>query len=268
MTPKTVIITDLDGTLLHPRTYSFEEARPALSLIKQRGIPLVLCSSKTKSEMEVYRERFGNSAPFISENGGGIFIPEGYFPFPVTGETKDGYRVIALGRPYNEIRQVLRNLREQFRMNIRGFGDMSVQEIAGLTGLPLSESEFAKERGFDEPFIFEEAGEGRDVFLKAIQDAGYRWTRGKFYHILGDNDKGKAVQILKGLYERSFGAVKTIGIGDNLNDLSLLKVVDCPVIVRKEDGSYEPGISLPGLIRADGVGPEGWNRAVMRLLSS
>lgn len=74
-----IIFTDLDGTLLHPNIYSFAKARPALNLIKEEGIPLVLCSSKTRAEMEVYRERLGNNHPFVSENGGGIFIPKDCF---------------------------------------------------------------------------------------------------------------------------------------------------------------------------------------------
>ena len=36
-TPKLVIFTDLDGTLLDRNTYSFEPALPALRLIRQKG---------------------------------------------------------------------------------------------------------------------------------------------------------------------------------------------------------------------------------------
>src|SRR3990172_5211841 len=102
---KLVIFTDLDGSLLHPKSYSFEDAAPALELIRERGIPLVLCSSKTRAELEVYRQRLGNHHPFIAENGGGIYIPEGYFPFPFECETKSGYRVISLGLSYGDIRK-------------------------------------------------------------------------------------------------------------------------------------------------------------------
>ena len=51
---KIIVFTDLDGTLLHPRTYSFEAAMPALKLIKEKDVPLILCSSKTRAEIEVY----------------------------------------------------------------------------------------------------------------------------------------------------------------------------------------------------------------------
>ena len=70
---KIIVFTDLDGTLLHPRTYSFEAAMPALKLIKEKDVPLILCSSKTRAEIEVYRKKLDNQHPFVSENGGGIF---------------------------------------------------------------------------------------------------------------------------------------------------------------------------------------------------
>ena len=70
---KIIIFTDLDGTLLDYASYSFAKAETALAYIKQRSIPLIICSSKTKKEILVYREKLGIKEPFISENGGGIF---------------------------------------------------------------------------------------------------------------------------------------------------------------------------------------------------
>ncbi len=267
---KIIIITDLDGTLLHPKTYSFEAARPALDLIKERKIPLILCSSKTKAEIEVYRKRLNNKHPFISENGGGIFIPDGYFPFPIDAEIKDGYRIIVLGKPYSEIRNAFIEIRQRLGIKAKGFGDMTAEEIAVLANLPLTEAALAKERDFDEPFIFEVDANNEskiEGFLKAIEDSGLHWTQGRFYHILGDNDKGKAVKILKGFYEKAYGRIATIGLGNMFNDLPLLKEVDYPVLVQNEGGSYDERVNLPNLIRADGIGPEGWNKAVLRLIN-
>lgn len=49
-----IILPDLDGTLLDPRhAYSFQEALPALKAINHRHIPLILCSSKTRAEIEL-----------------------------------------------------------------------------------------------------------------------------------------------------------------------------------------------------------------------
>ena len=79
---KTVVFSDLDGTLLDESSYSFKDALPAVRLLQLRAIPLVLCSSKTRAEIEPCRLSLHNRHPFISENGGGIFIPPGYFSAP------------------------------------------------------------------------------------------------------------------------------------------------------------------------------------------
>jgi mannosyl-3-phosphoglycerate phosphatase len=264
---KSVIFTDLDGTLLHPKTYSFEEARAALREIVKRKIPLVLCSSKTRAEIEVWRKRLDNGHPFISENGGGVFIPGEYFPFPAGGLPRSEYLVTILGLPYDRIRKTFTSLREELDAHVRGFGDMDTDEVAKLTGLSREDAALAKEREFDEPFVLEQPFANTDAFLRAIEARGCHWTRGRFHHITGENDKGKAALLLKELYQKQYGPVTTIGLGDSLNDLPLLRVVDYPVLVRKEDGSYDENISLPNLIRADGVGPLGWNRAVTRFLA-
>jgi mannosyl-3-phosphoglycerate phosphatase family protein len=266
---KIIIFTDLDGTLLHPKTYSFQEAMPALTLIRERKVPLVLCSSKTRAEIEVWRTKLGNNHPFITENGGGIFAPVGYFPVTTDDRSSGDYVVRSIGAPYDSLRKEFVRLRSVMSIRVRGFGDMTAQEIAALTGLTLEESYLAKEREFDEPFMFEEKDPAKEKeFLQAIEAAGFFWTRGRFHHMTGDNDKGRAVSILKEQYEARLGRVTTIGLGDSLNDLPLLRVVDQPVLVRKEDGIHEPGIILPNLIRSSGMGPEGWNDAVLRILGA
>ncbi len=260
-----LIVTDLDGTLLHPRTYSFKEAGPALELVRQRKIPLVLCSSKTCAELEVYRKRLDNIHPFISENGGGIYLPKGYFPAHESGEQQDGYEVISLGSPYGEIRKRFVAMRDRLGIAVRGFGDMSAGEVAALTGLTFEEARLAKQRDFEEPFIFPDKPDDR--FLGEIEGAGLRWTQGRFFHFMGDHHKGRAMNILRRLYEQRDGPVTTIGIGDSLNDLPLLLSVDVPVLVKKENNRHDARIDIPCLVRTEGIGPAGWNEAVIKLIN-
>jgi len=262
---KTVIVTDLDGSLLDSLTYSYEEARPALERIARDNVPLVLCSSKTRAELEVYRRELQNQHPFIVENGGAIFVPEGYFPFPVEGNLKNGYWVLSLGGGYEDMRRGFIALRERLKIDVRGFGDMSVSEVMSLTGLGRDEARRAMMREYEEPFVFTGAPDER--FLQAIEAEGLRWTQGRIFHIMGNYHKGRAVNILKGLYERARGAVTVIGLGDSLNDLPFLLAVDRPVLIRRPDGSHDPRITIPGLYRTAGIGPAGWNEAVLRELA-
>jgi mannosyl-3-phosphoglycerate phosphatase len=265
-----VFFTDLDGTLLDYYTYSFDDARHSLALLSARRIPLVICSSKTKTEIEYYRDKMDNHHPFISENGGGIFIPKGYFHFDIgNGEwivrEEGDYIVIRLGAHYSQLREAIASLkREGFR--IKAFGDMTPEEIAKVTGLEMAEAKMSKMRDFDEPFFFTGNDEEQRKLLDAIRGKGFSCTRGRFFHLLGNSDKGKAVTILTALYRKASGNITTVGLGDNPNDLPMLGSVDIAVIVQKHDGSYDPRIDLPRFLRAGGIGPRGWNSVVERIL--
>lgn len=263
---KPVIFTDLDGTLLD-QGYSFAPAAPALARVKEEGVPLVLVTSKTRAEVEVIRAELGNSDPFITENGGGIFIPSRAFPFPVKGEELDGYTLIRLGVPYQDLRLALARVRAESGRGLKGFGDMTDEEVSRITGLPLKEAALARKREFDEPFITED-GSGAEEAGRLVESAGYSFTMDRFFHITGPNDKGKAVETLIALYRSLYGRTATIGLGNAANDASFLKKTDYPVLVMGADGSYNDIGEVPGLIKARGIGPAGWGRAVSGILDS
>jgi mannosyl-3-phosphoglycerate phosphatase len=265
-----IVFTDLDGTLLDD-SYSFAAAQPALRKMAELDIPLVLCSSKTRKEIEHYRKKLGNSHPFISENGGGVFIPEGYFPDETVLERyspapEKGYRVIRIGTPYSELRKALAELRDE-GFPVTGFGDLSTDELVEHTGLPPEEALLCQERDFDEPFLFSGDTGEREALFRAIQAKGLFTTQGVFFHLLGNNDKGKAVIILSEIYRARYGSIRTVALGDSPNDLPMLESVDFPVAVQRPDGRHHPSLSLPNLYKAEGIGPHGWNSAILDLLA-
>ena len=265
--PSFVIFSDLDGTLLDNETYSFKAATEALDFLNSEQIPLILCSSKTRKEIELYRNLLSNNSPFISENGGGIFIPKTYFSqeFDYHREI-DGYQVIDLGTSRETLISTLRSISEETGIQIKGFSDMNVKEIAELTGLDKDTAKLAMVRDHSEPFIIPEDEKYAATIEDKINLKGYRHTRGgRFHHILGENDKGKAVMILSNLYKSELSDFKTVGLGDSLNDLPMLQTVDIPIIVQKPSGSYDPNIKITNLIYADGIGPSGWNSSILKL---
>jgi len=263
-----LVFTDLDGTLLDHETYSFEPALPALKALKERNIPLIICTSKTRAEIEQVRKELHNAHPFISENGGAIFIPKNYFSstFPFTKEESNSF-IIEFGIPYSKLREVFHQIKNLNPGKIKGFGDFSPQEVAELCGFSLQKAKLAKEREYDEPFILE-----NDVVLNKIQDianeASLQITRGgRFYHLMGNNDKGKAILFLKNIYKNKSKHLKSVALGDSLNDLPMLEVVDYPILVQKPDGSYDPSVKLNNLILASGRGPSGWCDSLFKLLN-
>ncbi len=258
---KTIIFTDLDGTLLDHETYSFEAAKPALELIKEKGLPMIICTSKTRAEIEKYRKLLDNRHPFISENGGAIFIPKEYFSHHFEHQAEDeNYRVIKLGEDYPVLRRAIEAIRQK-GIPLRSFGDMTVEELMQDSGLDREEAELAKNREFDEVFSADDKYIG-DI-RKLILQKGLNFTKGgRYCHIMGNSDKGKAVNILSGLYRKQSGDIRTIGLGDSSNDFPMLDNVDKPYLVIRPDGSYSSG----KYIKAEGIGPIGWNKTVLKEL--
>ena len=273
--PNLIVYSDLDGSLLDGTTYSYEAATPALTALREQGIPLVLVSSKTRAEMEPLRRRLDLRDPFIVENGGAVFVPQGLFDFPLDRmRTRSPYQVIELGLPYHMLREVLKQIEHAVETPLQGFGDLSVEAIMQVTGLPRADAILAKQREYDEPFLLQGPQALIEEVCRQIVTRGLRWTKGgRLFHLMGENDKGGAASALLRCYHRQQRMngqeerIETVGIGDSINDAPLLAMVDYPILVQKPDGSYDSDIHLSGMIRAPGIGPVGWNDAILELLA-
>jgi mannosyl-3-phosphoglycerate phosphatase len=269
--PFFLIITDLDGTLLDHVTYEWKEALPALERCKDSHIPVILVSSKTRAEIALFRRKLSLSAPFISENGGGIFFPGKTFAEPPQGASFDkGLWKWSLGTPYGQLVKGIREIREELGWNIKGFSDMSANEISRLTGLDEETSKLAAQREYDEPFIIlEEPLLDDDALIEAAARRGLTVTRGgRFYHLHGDNDKGRSMAKLISWYKRFHGEVVTVVLGDSPNDFPMLKLADYPVLVRGKRDFSKLKKGIPRLRITREIGPKGWNSAVLGILAS
>ena len=267
-TSSLVVFSDLDGTLLDHSTYEHAAAREALERLRVEGVPLVLCTSKTRAEVEPLRRALDNRHPFIVENGGGLFVPSGYFPFPIANAERRGdYEVIAFGRPYRTLVDALAAAARETGANVRGFATMDDAEVASVTGLPLDTARLARQREFDEPFLIMEMDRRTDL-LAAIERRGYRWTAGgRFYHIMGSNDKAAAVSRLLTLYRQRLGRVHSMGLGDAPNDAEFLNIVDLPVLIASPRLDRLRAL-VPGGTATVRPGPAGWNDAVLAALAA
>jgi len=225
-----IVFTDLDGTLLDINTYSFSKAKKALSLIKKKKIPLIFCTSKNKLENKLYQKKIGIKYPFIAENGAVIFMPK---------------KTIVLGTNVKRLRKLLKEIEKEAKAKIIGFGDMTVKQIAKDCGLPLKEAILAKKREYTEPFKIIKGN--INLIKKLIKKHRLNYTKSARYHyIMGKNDKGKAVKKLIRYYRKKYGEIKTIGLGDSLNDKTMLKAVNKGFLIKN--------------------GPKEWKKIILRLL--
>ena len=103
---------------------------------------------------------------------------------------------------------------------------------------------------------------------EAAERRGLRLHRGgRFHHLTGTVDKGRAVRQLLALHE---GPVLSLALGDSENDLAMLRAADRPVIVPRRNGVPNAALldALPHARRAPFPGPRGWNDAVLAELQS
>jgi mannosyl-3-phosphoglycerate phosphatase len=263
-----IVFTDLDGTLLDHRTYSYADALPGLQLLKKEKIPLVFCSSKTRAEQDVLRRELGIDAPFIVEDGGAIYIEKDYFPFHIDSSIDKGrFQVIPFGTPYKKIREILGQISNSLGLSIKGYGDVSAEEVAEITGLSIESASLAKDREYEETILSPISPDDAQRLKKAIIPLGLTLSRGgRFYSVKGQHNKGEAAMKLARLFAKNNRRIITVGIGDSPNDLPLLSVVYVPLLVQRPDKTWQK-LSISGVKNVEGIGPIGWTNA-MRLLFS
>lgn len=226
---KEVVFSDLDGTLLD-KNYSFSKSKKAIKFLKNKKIPLILISSKTRAEIEIYRKKMKNKEPFISENGGAIFIPKNYFDFKFKSKKKDNYFVIELGIPYKKLVEIMKKIDKKF--GTTSFYEMSAKEISNQIGLDLKEAKLAKKREYDVVFRIDDK-KNKNKIIKEIKKNGFNYTEGgNYFHFLGENNKGKAAKILIRMFKKQNKNIKTFSFGDSKNDFPLLKSTDKSFLVK------------------------------------
>jgi mannosyl-3-phosphoglycerate phosphatase len=263
-----VVFTDLDGTLLDADTYDFAPARPALQALRARSVPLVLCSSKTRVEMEPLAEALGLETPLIVENGGAIVMREGLLAAAPSAARIEGGRLrLPLGARHAELAAALPEIAREAGIRVRAFSALGVGEVSRLTGLAPEAAARALCREYDEPFLVEAlaAVDADERLAAAARRRGLRVTRGgRFHHLTGQADKGDAVRALIRMLEPR----GSVGLGDAPNDVAMLCAVSRPILMPRADGAIDPALSeaLPGAERAPAPGPAGWASAVLAVL--
>jgi len=246
--PKLIIVTDLDGTLLDHHCYGFEPARPLLEKLGGIGIPVVANTSKTRAEWQHLAAQLENHDAFVVENGSAIYLPDG--------------ECVVFGEKRETILEMLRGLRDRY--DFEGYADWNVNGIAERTGLEPDDAARSADREFSEPLIWMGTDAEKARFCEELEEKGLNTLQGgRFLHVLGQTDKGKAVDFLRG---RVPGKPTMIALGDSPNDIAMLKAADIGIVIATPTGKILDFQSDNRIIRSTLQGPEGWAETLSPLI--
>jgi mannosyl-3-phosphoglycerate phosphatase family protein len=233
-----VVFSDVDAVLADPRQPAFRSAGRLLQQLVVTGVALVLCSNKTRAEVEFIQQVLGLTDPFICENGAAVFIPVGCFPSGIPGALElPGYDTVAFGRAYADVVDALHRTSERLRVGIVGFNDMSIEAVARECGISLLHARLAKLREYEERFkVVDRSPVAISRLVKALNAAGLRCINGNPFHYVGAPvDHCPGVSLLNNLYRRADAGVQTIAVTDMLGERNLGSLVDYRIMVLDED---------------------------------
>jgi predicted mannosyl-3-phosphoglycerate phosphatase (HAD superfamily) len=106
--------------------------------------------------------------------------------------------------------------------------------------------------------------EKKTVFCARLEEKGLNTLQGgRFLHVLGQTDKGKAVEFLR----NRLGAGATIvALGDGPNDIAMLQTADIGIVIKTPTGRQLNFESDHQIIHSTLEGPEGWAETLTPLV--
>ena len=203
MTARVLVFAELDDALVR---HAGTESVALLRRLEQDGATVILCSARTRAEIEEVQQDLGIRHPFVAESGSAAFVREHYFTFPIPcGRRVAGYHALEFGKPYRHVVNQLRNVAARVRIPIVTFSDLSVSQVAEECQLSLLRARLAKLRNYTEYFRLarEDVLDRRRLF-KALQRAGLVCVEGARHHRVGTSRAfTSATTALQNLYRQA-----------------------------------------------------------------
>ena len=246
-----VIFTDLDGSLLHRDTFQFDTIKDYIKSLVSKGVIIIPNSSKTEKEIENFIEELGVNLPYISENGSsihGLNLITSNFPDK-----------LILSREKEELLNIFENkVPEKLKEKCFQISKMSKKEKENILGQKDEKLKDALNRKYTLPFLFKGDKNEKNRLLKILNSNSLTLQEGGRVSNLCDNiNKVKSMNRVIKILKKTEDKIKTIAVGDNFNDLEMLRNCDIPCLVFNDQFKLDQ-ININNLIFSNKPSPEGW----------
>ena len=256
MTSKVIIFTDLDGTLLDRDTFKFDTILSYIKDLILKDVYIIPNSSKTRQEIENFNQELDENLSFVVENGAAIHnlnLINSSFP-----------EKISLSREINEIIKIFeKKISNKFKSKCKYIKNLSVDKQMKVLGLPKEKIKSALNREYSMPLVYEGSKSDKMELFKSVNDIGLSLQEGG--RVINLCDKVSKYQAMKNVVKVFKKITKeklvTIGVGDNFNDLEMLKNSDIPCLVFNDKFTLEK-ININNCLVSKKPAPEGWVEVV------
>ncbi|MBO8204433.1 mannosyl-3-phosphoglycerate phosphatase-related protein YedP [Prochlorococcus marinus] len=252
------VVSDVDGTLMD-HSYDLTPAKETIKTLQKLSIPVILCTSKTASEVKVIRNELNLKDPYIVENGAAIY---GESLIKVNGK-------IILGKTYEFLEEILNCISKEIDYKLIPLNNLTDQEATQLTGLKGNSLNLMRDRHWSMPFLNPPSFLEEKIYIccKKYQVDIFKGNR--MSHLLSTNsNKGKAINALKKY--SNISNIQIIGLGDSPNDLPLLLNSDFRIVIPGIDG---PNLNLIDQLKdleftlASEPNGYGWKNEINKLIN-
>ena len=255
-----VIFTDLDGSLLHRDTFKFDSIKDYIKSLVSKGVIIIPNSSKTEKEIEKFNEELGVNLPYISENGSsihGLNLITSNFPDK-----------LVLSREKEELLKIYENkVPEKLKEKCFQISKMSKKEKENILGQKDEKLKDALNRKYTLPFLFKGDKNEKNRLLKILNLNSLTLQEGGRVSNLCDNiNKVKSMNRVIKILKKTEDKIKTIAVGDNFNDLEMLRNCDIPCLVFNDQFTLDQ-INIENLIFSNKPSPEGWADVIKMALA-
>ena len=246
-----VIFTDLDGSLLHRDTFKFDPIKDYIRSLINGGIIIIPNSSKTEKEIEKFNEELGIELPYISENGSaihGLNLINQNFP-----------NKIILSREKEELLKIFnQKTPEKLTNKCVQISKLSKKEQEKIFGQKDDKLKNVLNRKYTLPFLFRGNKNEKNKLSKILSFNSLTLQEGGRVLNLCDNiDKVKSMKRVIKIFKKTEDNIKTIAVGDNYNDLDMLRKCDIPCLVFNDQFKQDQ-IDIDNLIFSNKPSPQGW----------
>ncbi len=253
------VVSDVDGTLMD-HSYDLTPAKDTIKTLQKLSIPIILCTSKTASEVKVIRKELNLTDPYIVENGAAIH-----------GETlKKVNGKIILGKKYELLEEILNSISKEIDYKLTPLNSLNDQEATQLTGLKGNALNLMRDRHWSMPFLNPPSNLQEKINICSKKYNVDIFKGNRMSHLLSKNsNKGKAINALKNY--SNIQNIKIIGLGDSPNDLPLFLNSDIRVVIPGVDG---PNLNLLEQLKdldftlASEPNGYGWKNEINKLLNT